>query len=302
MSTDSRAVSVDDVIRATAEHFQVPPGALTGSSRSRELVRARHIAMLVARDGLGSSLSEVAAAFGRAHHSAVAHAVNRCRPLVSSQPVYTRAVSTIADALGLSGSYVIPDAESDAGFAPRHDLPVGLITVHTDRRTERPLLDRLGAASSIDLSFNSGTNFFTFFDSQLVQALSHGCHVRVVITEPTSPVVADSRLSEVLCPGGDVRSALTFSLKRLRRIATAVKSDANSTGRLVLRRSLMHTCNMILVDDTYARVTPLLPHMHSNEVPSFDFVRQPDGAFSVYRNAFSRQWHDAVSEVILVGV
>lgn len=295
-SVEPRAVSIHDVISATAEHFQVPLEALTGSSRSRELVRARHIAMLIARDGLGCSLSEVAAAFGRSHHSAVAHAVNRCRPLIGSQPVYSRAISAIAGGLGFSEFDVIPEAEAGASLPP-----AGLLTVHTDRRTERPLLDRLRTASSIDISFNSGKNFFTFFGDQLVRALNNGCEVRVIITDSTSPVVADARLSDILCPGGDVRSALASSFQQLQKIAGAVQPDPEAGARLAVRRSWIPTCNMILVDNMYARVTPLLPHMHSNEVPSFDFVRQPDGAFALYRNAFDREWHVAVHEDVLVG-
>lgn len=70
-------VKPQDVIKTVANHYRLKQSAVKGKSRSKELVRARHIAMFLLRNELRVSLEEIGQWFAGRDHSSVIHAVRK---------------------------------------------------------------------------------------------------------------------------------------------------------------------------------------------------------------------------------
>lgn len=67
------------VISMVAKDFDYRNKDLTGKSRKAELVRARHIAMYLLREELGTQLTKVGELFGGRDHTTVMHAVDKIK-------------------------------------------------------------------------------------------------------------------------------------------------------------------------------------------------------------------------------
>lgn len=70
-------VKPQDVIKTVANHYRLKQSAVKGKSRSKELVKARHIAMFLLRNELRVSLEEIGQWFAGRDHSSVIHAVRK---------------------------------------------------------------------------------------------------------------------------------------------------------------------------------------------------------------------------------
>lgn len=66
-----------DIIKTVANHYRFKQSAVRGKSRSKELVRARHIAMYLLRNELQIPLEEIGQWFSGRDHSSVIHAVKK---------------------------------------------------------------------------------------------------------------------------------------------------------------------------------------------------------------------------------
>jgi chromosomal replication initiator protein len=66
-----------DVIKTVANHYHLKQSAVKGKSRSKELVKARHIAMFLLRSELQVSLEEIGEWFSGRDHSSVIHAIRK---------------------------------------------------------------------------------------------------------------------------------------------------------------------------------------------------------------------------------
>lgn len=285
-----RAVTQDDVIRACAQYFSISIKELTGSGRGLGSVRARHIAMFLCRELVGSSLTEIGDAFHR-FHGAVSNAISQVRKRLYSEPSYAHAIAAICDELGFSPHDLLL-------LATPTDSQAGLVALHGETSSQDPLLRGLARARNVDLALITGRNFLANFRHQLCAAIvDRGCAARVIVSDPRSPVMTDDVMRSALCPGIDIKAELQKSLTCLRSLQLHLEQhNGKGLGQLTVRlRWSAPTCNMIIIDNTVARVTPLLPYMHSEEAPTFDFIRQPDGLFERYASAFSRLWSEASS-------
>ncbi len=98
-------VPIERIIAASAEHFSVDPGALTGSGREKVISLARAVAMHLARQHTGMSYPELGRAMGKKNHSTVIAACQRIEALVSSGEIVCWTTPTgprhqaVADAL-----------------------------------------------------------------------------------------------------------------------------------------------------------------------------------------------------------
>ncbi|MBU1256435.1 chromosomal replication initiator protein DnaA [Patescibacteria group bacterium] len=70
------------VISMVAKNFEFRNKDLTGKSRKADLVRARHIAMYLLREELGTQLAKVGDLFGGRDHTTVMHAVEKIKQAV----------------------------------------------------------------------------------------------------------------------------------------------------------------------------------------------------------------------------
>jgi len=93
-------VGVDQIKSIISTHFGLSPDDLEGSSRKKNIVYPRMLAMYFARKNTKLSLSEIGQAFGGRDHSTVIHANNKILELIESDPHVLRDVSTIEKILG----------------------------------------------------------------------------------------------------------------------------------------------------------------------------------------------------------
>lgn len=66
-----------DIIKTVANHYRIKQSAVRGKRRSKELVKARHVAMYLLRNELQIPLEEIGQWFSGRDHSSVIHAVKR---------------------------------------------------------------------------------------------------------------------------------------------------------------------------------------------------------------------------------
>lgn len=62
------------IMKVVTNHFGIPLDRMTGTGRSAQLVRARHLAIMLCRQMTSASYPEIAAAFGRQDHTSVMRA------------------------------------------------------------------------------------------------------------------------------------------------------------------------------------------------------------------------------------
>jgi len=90
----TRSITVDDIIKVTAEHFKVAPYDLKGKKRTKSFVIPRQIAMFLAREMTAFSTTEIGSDFGR-DHTTVMHAIERIENKVNTDLELKKTVDKI---------------------------------------------------------------------------------------------------------------------------------------------------------------------------------------------------------------
>ena len=80
----ANTIRPQEVLKAISAQFRIPAQSIKGPSRSRPLVRARHIAMYVLHRDLNITLEEIGRMFGGRDHTSVLHAVGKIENLLTS--------------------------------------------------------------------------------------------------------------------------------------------------------------------------------------------------------------------------
>jgi chromosomal replication initiator protein len=93
------SVSVDQIIHLVASYYAIEVAALCGQSRSKELVRARHVAMFLAREEAGASLPQIGAAMGGRDHTTILYGSNKISEEIEQDDGLRRDVLAIRDRL-----------------------------------------------------------------------------------------------------------------------------------------------------------------------------------------------------------
>jgi chromosomal replication initiator protein len=83
----------------TAKYFSVTTQQLRGPSRRSQVVRARGVAMLLARNLTGKSLEVIGQYFGNRDHTTVLHACRKTESLRHTDPSISRAMDELRDEL-----------------------------------------------------------------------------------------------------------------------------------------------------------------------------------------------------------
>ncbi|MGQ9851044.1 MAG: chromosomal replication initiator protein DnaA [Aggregatilineaceae bacterium] len=96
-----RAPNLADVLQATATYHQLSLDDLLSKRRTKEVVRARQIAMYLAREETDASLPEIGAALGGRNHSTVLYGYQKIAKSVDLDPSLRREVSEIRRQLTL---------------------------------------------------------------------------------------------------------------------------------------------------------------------------------------------------------
>lgn len=93
--TDSSEIGVSLVMSETAAYFGMTLDELCSTSRTRQLVIARQIAMYLTRELTDMSLPKIGAAFGGRDHTTVIHANNKIAALMQERPAIYQQVQEL---------------------------------------------------------------------------------------------------------------------------------------------------------------------------------------------------------------
>ncbi len=92
LSQPSRRVTIDQIQDVVVEFYRLPADAMRSRKRTAAVAGARQIAMFIAREMTGLSLSEIGKRFGGRDHTTVLHAVEKVKMDAERDP-------TVADAI-----------------------------------------------------------------------------------------------------------------------------------------------------------------------------------------------------------
>ncbi|HVU00610.1 MAG TPA: chromosomal replication initiator protein DnaA [Polyangiaceae bacterium] len=94
--------SVEDIQRAVCSHFRLSNSELLSKDRHKSVAFARHVAMYLCRQRLGSSFPELGRAFGNRDHTTVMSAVRRVEQLRAKDPQVNAHLEAIVQKLAVS--------------------------------------------------------------------------------------------------------------------------------------------------------------------------------------------------------
>jgi chromosomal replication initiator protein len=96
---NDRRVSIDSIIRAVAEHFNLPPGHIKQKTNARQIAYPRQVAMYLAKELTSASLPEIGRAFGGKHHTTVLHSIHKIEQERLRNPDLNRTIHSLIDSL-----------------------------------------------------------------------------------------------------------------------------------------------------------------------------------------------------------
>lgn len=83
LRTNDRKVSIDDIQRKVAEHYNIRLADMMGPKRARNVARPRQIAMYLSKQLTSRSLPEIGRRFGGRDHTTIMHGVRKIEELVT---------------------------------------------------------------------------------------------------------------------------------------------------------------------------------------------------------------------------
>ena len=94
-----RKISIDSIVRAVAEHFNLQPSQLKQKSNAQLIAYPRQVAMYLAKELTPASLPEIGRAFGGKHHTTVLHSVQKIGRLRQTDPDLNNLIHKLSDSL-----------------------------------------------------------------------------------------------------------------------------------------------------------------------------------------------------------
>lgn len=90
-----KRLSIDDIQRKVAEHYNIRLTEMASARRSRAVARPRQVAMYLAKQLTSRSLPEIGRRFGNRDHTTVLHAVNKITELMAEDPSFAEDVTLL---------------------------------------------------------------------------------------------------------------------------------------------------------------------------------------------------------------
>jgi chromosomal replication initiator protein len=94
-----RRVTMDSVLRAVADRFQMQPGQLKQKTNAQNIAYPRQIAMYLIKELTQSSLPEIGRMFGGKHHTTVLHSVKKIETLRHKDTDLNRLIHNVIDTI-----------------------------------------------------------------------------------------------------------------------------------------------------------------------------------------------------------
>jgi len=99
LRSHDRRITIDEIQRKTAEHYNIKMPDMHSARRSRNVARPRQVAMYLAKQLTSRSLPEIGRKFGGRDHTTVMHAVRKIEELMEEDPQIAQDVEIIRRAL-----------------------------------------------------------------------------------------------------------------------------------------------------------------------------------------------------------
>jgi chromosomal replication initiator protein len=94
-----QTTTVEDVISAVAQHYNIPEKAIMAQNRSREVTAARHVAAYLSKELTESSLTEIGYRMGKRTHATILHSIAYVRETMEFDPVLRQHIAQLQSAL-----------------------------------------------------------------------------------------------------------------------------------------------------------------------------------------------------------
>ena len=94
-----RRISVESIIRAVGDRFNLQPAQLKAKSNTRQIAYPRQIAMYLVKELTQASLPEIGRYFGGKHHTTVLHSVQKIDDLRKKDEVLNNLIQSLMDSL-----------------------------------------------------------------------------------------------------------------------------------------------------------------------------------------------------------
>jgi chromosomal replication initiator protein len=94
-----KRITMDSVLRAVADHFQLQPAQLKQKTNTQKIVFPRQIAMYLIKELTHSSLPEIGRLFGNKHHTTVLHSIHKIDELRQKDADLNRLIHNVIDAI-----------------------------------------------------------------------------------------------------------------------------------------------------------------------------------------------------------
>ncbi len=98
-STETRPITVDEIIAVTSASFGVSTTDLLGPSRKQPLARARQVAMYLCRELTDLSLPKIGREFGGRDHTTVLHGIDKVKQIMQSDKRVFDQVTALSQSL-----------------------------------------------------------------------------------------------------------------------------------------------------------------------------------------------------------
>ena len=95
LKAHDRRVTIDEIQRRVAEHYNMRIGDMVSARRARAVARPRQVAMYLAKQLTSRSLPEIGKKFGNRDHTTVMHACSRVTELIGSDSSFAEDVNLL---------------------------------------------------------------------------------------------------------------------------------------------------------------------------------------------------------------
>ncbi len=102
VSRSNKEISVHNIKKLVAEHFELPVEKLQGKTRKRSIVIARQLSMYLAKNFTNSSLKSIGNDFGGRDHSTVIYSLKAVQDLMDTDALFKDTVTTLEKKVQMS--------------------------------------------------------------------------------------------------------------------------------------------------------------------------------------------------------
>ncbi len=95
LKAHDKRVTIDEIQRRVAEHYNMRIADMTGARRARSVARPRQVAMYLAKQLTARSLPDIGKRFGNRDHTTVMHAVSKVTELINSDAAFAEDVELL---------------------------------------------------------------------------------------------------------------------------------------------------------------------------------------------------------------